>query len=227
MTTLILTKRDMDLMGLLEQHRTLPVETVAETLFQTNPFTGVANKNPLKACERRLSALRAHGYIELDRVRHNGRVEVLVRAASRADAPLGVAISRRRVPVTNAVHHVRTLEAVDVLKRSVAASGGRVTRFSLEPALRAAEQRGRRTCRGDSFEAFPDAVCTVAVGDGGGERVYDVAVEYVTSKYTDADIREKWMSFRRVYRDSFWFADRPRTAQRVMRITGGTCSILS
>jgi hypothetical protein len=227
MTTLVLTQRDIDLIGLLDEHRTLPVPTVAAMLFEKNPFTGVANKNPLKACERRLSTLRAHGYVELDRVRHNGKVEVLVRAASRADTAHGVAVSRRSVPVTNAVHHVRTLEAVDALKRSIAASGGRVTRFSLEPALRAAEQRGRRTRRGESFEAFPDAVCTVAVPGDGGERVYDVAVEYVTSKYTDADIREKCVSFRRVYRESFWFADRPRTAERVMRVTGGTCSILA
>lgn len=223
MTSFVLTPRDMQVLSFLEEHRAIPLPLLAERFFSQNPFTGTTNKSPLKACERRLTALRAHGYIEIDRVRVAGEMRIVARVAAKADEPLGVEASRRTLGARSRTHHLRTIEAVGVLDRSLQARGGRVVSFTLEPQLRAREQSGRKTRRGDDFAPFPDAVCSIAVG---GER-FDVAVEYVTSKYTSADIREKHDSFRRAYRTSFWFADGTGTASRVRRITGGTCSVLS
>ncbi|MBI1948562.1 MAG: hypothetical protein HYS27_22940 [Deltaproteobacteria bacterium] len=227
MTSFVLTERDMELLSFLEKHRSFPLPLLAERFFAKNPFTRTRNTNPLKACERRMTALRAHGYIELDRVRIAGKPHVMARVATKADNPLGVDASRRSIGTRSRVHHIRTIDAVHELERSVKARGGRVVSFTLEPQLRAREQRGRKTRRGDDFEPFPDAVCTVSLPDAGGEQRFDIAVEYVTSKYTSADIREKHESFRRLYKHAFWFADRDRTASRVRHITGGTCSILS
>lgn len=223
MTSFVLTERDMQVLSFLEEHRAIPVPLLAERFFTTNPFTGATNRSPLKACERRLTALRAHGYIELDSVRIGRESRVVARVASQADEPLGVAASRRTLGARSRAHHMRTLDAVDALDRSLKARGGGVVSFTLEPQLRAREQRGRKTRRGDDFAPFPDAVCCVTIDD---ER-FDVAVEYVTSKYTSADIREKLESFRHQYRSAFWFADTSVTASRVRRITGGTCSPLS
>lgn len=99
------------------------------------------------------------------------------------------------------------------------------TRF--EPDLRAELQRGRRTQRGEEYPAFPDAVCTYSViGRDGARVVRQMAIEYVTSKYTDADIIKKAASFDR-YESVLWVADRASTAQRVTRLTGARCVVLS
>lgn len=228
MTALVMTKRDMELLAFVAEHRSVPTALLAERFFKSNPFTGALSKSPLKACERRLSALRAHGHVEIDRIRDGDTTRALVRVAHSADAPLDDRASRRSIRVRERAHHLRTLDALAELERSLKHRGGRVVKVTLEAGVRTEQQRGRKTRRGDFFEAFPDAVCRVALSaGGGGERVIDVAVEYVTSKYTDRDIREKHDSFRRVYGESFWFADRPRTAWRVKHITGGACSILS
>lgn len=227
MTTIVLTERDMELLAFLQQHRTVPVALLAARFFATNPFTDVRNTNPLKACERRLSTLRAHGYLDLDRVRASGRVYVTARVSPKADGVLGVDASRRAVPRRARVHHLKTLEAVAALDRGLRARGGRVVSFALEPQLRSDEQRGTKTRRGHDFAPFPDAVCTVAMPGGAGrEERYDVAVEYATSKYTSADIREKHASFRARYSAAFWYADRPRTSMRIQGVTGGTCTVL-
>ena len=226
MTTLSPTERDLELLRFLEQNRWVSLEILAERFFATNPFTGAVNAKPLKACERRLSTLRAHGYIELDRLRVGKRTHATARVASKADTALGVDGSRRSVPRRARVHHLMTLEAIGALERSLRMRGGRVVSFALEPKLRADEQRGTKTRRGHDFAPFPDAVCTIAVKNGGAEERYDVAVEYATSKYTSRDIQEKHDSFARRYRQAFWFADRDRTSQRIRQITGGTCTVL-
>lgn len=57
-------------------------------------------------------------------------------------------------------------------------------------------------------------------------RVQRIAVEYVTSKYTDVDIVAKHESFAR-FHNVHWFADRPHTAERVARLTGAKCAVLA
>jgi hypothetical protein len=84
------------------------------------------------------------------------------------------------------------------------------------------ERQGRPTRRGDRYEPFPDAVVVVEKRDGTRRRI---AIEYVTSKYTDADILGKHASFRGC-ESVWWFADRASTVERVERITGETCTTL-
>jgi hypothetical protein len=69
---------------------------------------------------------------------------------------------------------------------------------------------------GDKLPSFPDAVVVADVAHGGEWRCVEIAVEYVTSKYTDADIVAKHVSFAR-FHNVFWFADRAQTAERVRR----------
>lgn len=228
MTALVLTERDRELLAFLAVHRACTAELLAERFFSKNPFTGAPNTKPDKALERRLTALRRHGHVSLSRVRcDDGMVRAFVRPAAAADPLLGDRASRRVVPRSGRSHHVRTLEAVRAVEESVRRRGDRFVSFQVEAAYRAARQRGRRTRNGDGFESFPDAVCTIAVrGPAGSWRVVLVAVEYVTSKYTDADIAVKRASFACTFDDALWFADRPRTAERVQAITGGTCAVL-
>jgi hypothetical protein len=105
--------------------------------------------------------------------------------------------------------------------------GARLLSFKVEAAIRAATTRGRRMARGDRFESFPDAVCAVVTRSAGQARTARVAIEYVTSKYTSADIAEKARSFACAYDDALWFADKPGTARRVEAITGARCIVLT
>ena len=91
-----------------------------------------------------------------------------------------------------------------------------------EADLRSEAQRGRRVRRGDAYASFPDAVCMAELpGLGLGE----IAIEYVTSKYSDADIEKKHRGFGR-FHAVVWVADRVRTAERVTALTGRRCTIL-
>lgn len=226
MTTIVLTARDMDLLAFLALHRECTIEQLAARFFAKNPYSGAVNKSPDKPCARRVAELQRHGYLETARVAEGRKRRVVVRVAAKAEAPLDERAARRSVNPKERVHHMKTLDAVQRIEESVRRRGGVVVEFRVEAAIRAEAQRGRRTRRGDSFDAFPDAVCTVAFPTPNGERRERVAVEYVTSKYCDADIRAKHESFAGEYDQALWFADRPRTAARVRRVTGGTCSLL-
>ena len=228
MSTLVLTARDMDLLAFLALHRECPLDLLAPRFFAKHPYTREAHAVPIKPCLRRLRQLCAHGYVDLAAIKDApGRASRRVaRLARRADDPLHQAAARRAVPAKERLHHLRTLEAVHAIELDVRRRGGRVVEFRLEGAIRAEAQRGRMTRRGESFESFPDAVCTIAYPSPSGERVVRVAVEYVTSKYTDADIYAKHESFPRTYDGALWFADNARTAERVRHITGGACALL-
>ena len=227
MTTIVLTARDMDLLAFLALHRECTIEQLATRFFARNPYSAAPNRNPEKQCARRVAVLQRHGYLETSRIADGRRRRVVVRVAAKSDAPLDERAARRTVNPKERVHHVKTLDAVQRIEESVRCRGGRVVEFRVEAAIRVEAQRGRRTRRGDSFDAFPDAVCTLAFPTPHGERRERVAVEYVTSKYCDADIRAKHDSFAAEYDRTLWFADRPRTAARVKRLTGDTCSLLS
>ena len=226
MTTLVLTDRDMEMFDLLALHRECLLEDIA-LLWAKNPYTGTTNRTPAKQCARRLAELRAHGYIELARIKDGRRTRTVVYLARRADQPLDERASRRTIGTKERVHHLRSLDALRLVEKRVAARGGRVKSFKVEALLRSEAQHGRRTRRGDFFASFPDALCIAVVPFHGGEREIKIAVEYVTSKYTSADIGEKHRSFKTEYDEAVWFADKRRTAERVTAITGGPCSILS
>ncbi|MCC7071743.1 MAG: hypothetical protein IT383_10495 [Deltaproteobacteria bacterium] len=206
--------------------RGVPIEHIAAHFFAADPFTGRPNKNPTRACERRVRDLAREGYFRLVREHDGQRRRQLVVLGQRsnqvgraAERPIGSRARLRRVPARNGAHHVRTLDAVAELEREIVNAGGHVLAVTLDGDIRGAALRGRRTSYGDRYPAFPDAVIKVKQADG---RVRDVAVEYVTSKYTSADIREKHAAFAK-YGDVIWVADTKRTAERVTALTGATC----
>jgi len=69
---------------------------------------------------------------------------------------------------------------------------------------------------------LPDAVCSIEMPGFVG----DVAIEYVTSKYTDRDIAKKKAGFAS-YAFTFWVADNEHTAMRVRALTEERCSVLN
>ena len=137
------------------------------------------------------------------------------------------AAPRRRVPAGKLAHHARTLDAVAVVQRMALARGARVVEVRMEGELRRELLRGRMTRRGASYPRVPDAVCTIEVPSAGGlSRRTEVAIEYVTEKYTSKDIVTKAAAFAR-FSKVLWFADRPATQARVARLTGARCGLLS
>ena len=97
-----------------------------------------------------------------------------------------------------------------------------MVRVQLDGDMRASLRAGRRTQKGDVYDVMPDAVLTIEMP---GRPRFDVAVEYVTSKYTDADIRRKHRAFKN-YSRTIWVADKPHTAERVRALTGESCRVI-
>lgn len=231
MTRVSLTERDIELLEEVRARRAVPVEHLAARFFGANPLSGEPNKDPEKACLRRLDALAAAGLVMKFRAEDGRRPRVLVGPGPNARAALG-GRAHGRVPARNLGHHARTQDALLAIEQHAAKRGGQVVSVRVEQQLRADAQRGTFLKKGDSFAPFPDAACVVELpGSPGGGRAAPrsrrvrVAIEYVTSKYTDADIQAKHEGFVG-YDEVLWFADRPRTAERVRRITGARCSIM-
>jgi hypothetical protein len=218
----LLTDRDMAVLRALMDRRGMPIELLAAEFFALNPFNDEVNMNPLRACEQRLRTLARDGYVSVVRQHDGRRRRKLVIAANAVNGVLGGRASRRRAPARSGAHHVVTQEIVAKFTRSVETHGGRVVEAQFEADLRAVLQRGRRVRRGDVFPTVPDAVCVVEIPGRGRQ---EIAVEYVTSKYTSADIVAKHKSFAR-YDDIVWFADRPNTATRVTALTGAACATI-
>ncbi|MBI1944662.1 MAG: hypothetical protein HYS27_03140 [Deltaproteobacteria bacterium] len=230
MSALVLTERDARLLAYLAAHRECPVDLLAERFFAANPYTGVANKSPGRLCARRIAQLRRHGFVDTLRLRERAGAREVVVLAGRADQVVGEGASRRRVPNATRSHHARTLDAIGLVRRDLARRGGRLVDFRVEAELRRAAMGRRRTRRGDAFCAFPDAECSVrqpGAPGAPGTAVTRVAVEYVTAKYSDEDIRLKHEGFSLAYAGTLWFADNARTAARVTRLVGAPCSVLS
>jgi hypothetical protein len=217
-----LTARDIDVLQHITARRGVPIEHVAARFFSKDPFTGKVNREPHRACVQRVRALVRAGYVALVSEHDGARRRQLVVLANGVNGMTCERASKRRVSARNGAHHVRTQDALVKVERAAKRFGGRVLSVRLEADIRGEEQRGRRTTAGDVYPAFPDAVCSVHVpGLGVGE----IAVEYVTSKYTDADIVKKHESFAR-FDAVIWVADRPRTAERVKALTGKPCRVL-
>jgi hypothetical protein len=195
---LTLTERDLLLLDLIDELRGVPVEYIEERFFSFDPYTKKKNTNPKRACDRRLRELARHRYVRFVREFDGERRRQLVVLETAAeDLKIGERSSvtharRRRPPARHGAHHVKTLDAVASLQRSLEARGGRIVRVQLDSDMRATLRAGRRTKKGDVYDVMPDAVLTVEMP--GRQRV-DIAVEYVTSKYTDADIRAKHRAF--------------------------------
>jgi hypothetical protein len=163
----ILTTRDLAILKRLAELRGVPIEHIEEEFFDHDPYTLKKNTNPARACERRLRELARDGFIRLVR-EHDGRerrkLVVLDDRVNRiwaGERPIARRPSRRRPSVRAGVHHVRTLDALVSIRRDIACQGGTILSIKLDGDLRAAEQKGRRTAFGDSYEPVPDAVVIV------------------------------------------------------------------
>lgn len=223
---LILTLRDIALVRLVAAFRIVPLDLLAERFFTTELDDENMQRAPSDVCRRRLRNLAKAKYLQLG-VEYDGRMRrPVARPGARAARIVGGEPARRRIPARNRVHHLRTLQAIRDVEREIRARGGTVVEARLEHQLRGLEQRGRRVRPGDKLPSFPDAVVVANVRVGGELRRVEFAVEYVTSKYTDADIVAKHKSFAR-FHNAFWFADRHHTAERVARLTGATCAVLA
>ena len=219
------TQRDLALIRFIASRRSALLSDVKERYYATNPFDDEPNADPEKACRRRLGALARAGYVRLG-FDFDGRVRRRVVTLGPASESITGVSSHRRIPARNRAHHIRTQEAITLLERIVAAGGGRVVDVRFEHDVRAQDFAGRRTRRGDRMPAAPDAVLQAELRAGdGSHRVVDLAIEYVTGKYTDADIVAKHRSFKR-FDGAYWFADNARTAERVLRLTGASCTTL-
>jgi hypothetical protein len=196
--------------------------------FAHDPFDEEWNGDPEKACRRRLTALARAGYVRLGNDYDGRRRRRVVTLGPASAAVAGDRCEYRRVPARNRAHHIRTQEAVVELERIFAERGaGRLVDVAFDQDIRSDELTGRKTKRGDKFPVAPDAVCVAeARGANGVVREQRLAIEYVTSKYTDADIAAKHESFRR-YDGAAWFADNKTTAARVQRVTGLPCVVLA
>jgi hypothetical protein len=220
--TLSLTARDVELLRYLSAHKAAPIDVLAGRFFACDPKSGKANRDPTHAARRRLAALAAAGLVRsrTSRLATQGLTTTIAVAPKGARA-LGAA-APRPIPVKGADHHAATLRALERARAPLTAEGLKLVDYKLEFALRAEVQRGRATVRGEAFDAFPDAV--LVVEDGAGRKV-EVALEYVTSKYTDEQISEKAADFTRFAR-TLWVADTKTTAARVARLTGALCSCI-
>ena len=124
-------------------------------------------------------------------------------------------------------HHAATLRFVEDVKAGLAPNQ-RITEIVLEPEIRSRLQAGKGSQKGQTYDAFPDALIVIeeTLPDGTVSQ-RRVAVEYVTSKYTSQDIIDKAESFAAGYDGVLWCADKARTQQRVETLVGGSCACLS
>jgi hypothetical protein len=168
--------------------------------------------------------LQNYGYLWIDTNEVAGKHRRIATPGPLAPRVTGAASTRRRIAPQKAEHHIRTLDALTLLEASLV-GGWRVVEVETEPELRRVEQAGRFLRKGDAMSALPDAVMTVEGVKRGVLTRLRVAVEYVTTKYSDADILHKHRGFAS-FDNVVWVADRRSTADRVRRLTGRKCSVL-
>lgn len=211
-----LTERDLDLLRFCAEHKGVPVDVVARRFFSLNPKTGEANRDPAHACRRRVAELVKLGFIAATPARGKRTLVTVTKAAAVA---LGVPV-RAPVPQKGLAHHVATLTYLQELSERYAKQGATLKGLKLEFQIRAVEQAGRQTRKGDDFDPFPDALFELErVAPDGTRSSEEVAFEYVTVKYSDADILAKRDAFSR-YDNVVWVSDKPTTARRVSYLTG-------
>jgi hypothetical protein len=222
-----LSQRDTALIRYVIARRLCPVEILASEFFAADDDDELFAARAREACSRRLRTLAEVGLVWLASVDDGKTQRRVALPGPTSKLVTGVDPKTRRVPVRNRVHHIRTLDALAVLKRDLAKRGARMVDVRLEQDIRADAQQGRRTRPGHQYPSFPDAAFAFEIDDDSGKSVRSksVAVEYVTSKYRDVDIREKASEFRR-FGGAVWVADRGSTAKRVERLVGKRCAVL-
>lgn len=179
--------------------------------LQTRPITYAASRGQPSG--------GAHANLHAGRVVFDTGYYVTPRASRELNVPLPPNIREAFVD-----HHVQTLNAVRHLEDHYRAQGISVVGFRTESQLIREDFAGKTfdsryrqrlaTENGSVSLKYADAVVTIRHPDGHSE---DVSVEYVSSKYTDDQIREKHKAFTgRVV----WAVSSSATAARVTAITG-------
>lgn len=224
-----LTNRDRELLAYISEVGQAPMDVIASRFFSVDARTGKPNKDPIHAAERRIGALREAGIVSRVSMSSSVRREpgggiVMIDAGGRA--LLGV--------VTKAVHgkhrhhHFQTLRMVELLRIELMKQGKEVVRVDLEDELRArilskgkkaelkrAMEHGPVNLN-DATWAVPDAVIVVR-GPSGAEE--EIAVEYLSATYRDADLQAK----KEMLSSSRWAscvvqADTGRTVKRAQAV---------
>jgi hypothetical protein len=110
-------------------------------------------------------------------------------------------------------HHIQTLRTVELVRRELEAKGRTIVELELERGEMASHERnlGRHV---------PDAI--VSVDDGSV-----IAVEYVSTDYSDRVIAEKGSYFAERYSQVRWAANSPATQRRVERMTSQSCAVIA
>lgn len=224
--SLTLTARDLELLAFIADHRAVPLEHLAARFFAADPITRKKNRDPMHACLRRIKTLAKARCLWLQTEHDGVRRRRVARPGPSANDALGSCADRRRIAPSKRAHHLRTLDIIAKAEAAAARQCGRIVRTRLEGDLRREQQAGRFARAGDRFDMLPDAVCTFERTVGERLQRLEVAIEYVTRKYSSADILKKHEAFS-AYDRVLWYADRPATAARVKRLTGAPCGWLS
>lgn len=209
-----LTERDVAVVFFLGSVNVAPVDVLAARFFATNPQTGKKNANPERAAIRRLDELARAGYLHAASIAPSsskepgGRVYML-------GAPGAAAVGVRLTGVTpkRMHHHIQTLRTVDLLRQELEKNGRSIAKLELERGEMASHERnlGRHV---------PDAIVTVDDGS-------TVAVEYVSTDYSDKLIAEKSAYFVERYSQVRWSANSVSTQTRVVRMTRQACEVIA
>jgi hypothetical protein len=202
-----LSERDVVVMNWLKANTVAPVDVLAAQFFAKNPKNGRTNSNPERAAIRRLDELARAGYLVVATVapsasrENGGRVYALGRAGSEA---MGVPL--QSVAPKRMHHHLQTLRHVEVIRKELENEGRRITSVEHERGEMATRER-------NAGRHVPDAIITVDDGS-------TIAVEYVSTDYTDEMVRSKGAYFTERYGQVRWSANSEATRARVQRVTG-------
>ena len=170
-----------------------------------------------------MATQRASGHVQRSVSRGRAGIESTIRLTPRAARQFQTSPTASAGHPKAREHFAQTLRFVEQWRRTLAPNE-QIAEVILEPVLRAREQKGRATRAGQTYDSFPDAVCVVHRTSADGTVVVErIAVEYVTGKYTTADIRNKADSFSGAYARTLWVADRASTARRVTTLVGEDC----
>lgn len=206
---MLITPRDSNLIAYVCSSKEVDVTHLAALFFSRDPQTGRENRKPRVAALRRLSTLRDAGFVTVA----GARIRVTAKGASHVYGAVSDACA-----VTLRAHHDGTLAAVEHYRRYLP-HGTSITDVILENKVRQQRMRGRGVAN-TKIGSLPDAVVNVRAQDGTTRKV---ALEYVSTKYTNAMIEGKLNGFRGSYDDIVFYADTPATAARVTLVTGMDC----
>lgn len=209
-----ITERDVAVVFFLGSVHLAPVDVLADRFFAKNPQTGKPNANPQRAAIRRLDELAKAGYLHQGSIAPSpskepgGRVYMLGAAGAAAVGVPLTGVTAKRVH-----HHIQTLRAVEVVRVQLEAEGRSISGLELERGEMASQERNRG-------RHVPDAIVTVDDGS-------TVAVEYVSTDYTDRMIAEKGGYFAERYSRIQWAANSAATQRRVVRLTSADCPVIA